>query len=49
MQPSLKRKTFSEFFPALLTCRLNLNIFNTKMTLIADVFPKLRTPKILVN
>ena len=30
MQPSLKRKTFSEFFPALLTCRLNFEHFQYK-------------------
>ena len=49
MQVSLKQKTFSEFFSPLLKSRLNFEHFPTKkkkkMTLIAEVFPKLRAPK----
>ena len=40
-----KQKTFSEFFSAFLKCRLNFEHFQKKMTLIADVFPKLSCPK----
>ena len=45
MQLSLKAKTFSRFFSAFLTSRLNFEHFQKKMTLIADVFSKLRTQK----
>ena len=37
---SLKEKTFSRFFSAFLKSTLNFEHFQTKMTLIADVFPK---------
>ena len=47
MQLSQKQKTFAEFLSASL--KTNLNIFNEKMTLIVDVFLKLRTPKNVVN
>ena len=52
MQLSKKRKNFSEFFFFFLEFRnLNsiLNIFKKKMTLIADVFLNLRTPKNVVR
>ena len=49
MQPirillSRKLKTFSEFFSAFLKSTLNFENFQKKMTLIADVFPKLASP-----
>ena len=37
---SLKEKTFSRFFSAFLKSTLNFEHFQTKMTRIADVFPK---------
>ena len=37
---SLKQKNFSRFFSAFLKSTLNFEHFQTKMTLIADVFPK---------
>ena len=50
MQLSRKQKTFSEFFSAILKSNLNFEHFQKKkMRLIADVFPKLRTPKNLVR
>ena len=52
MQVSLKQKTFSEFFSPLLKSRLNFEHFpkkKKKMTLIAEVFPKLRAPKNMVT
>ena len=45
MQLSQKQKIFSQFVSAFLKCWLNFEQFKTKMTLIADVFPKLRIPK----
>ena len=42
MQISKKRKAFSEFFFEVLKSRLNFEDFQNKMTLIANVFPKLR-------
>ena len=50
MQLSQKQKTFSQFFSSFLKSYLNLESFQKKkkMTLIADVFPKLRTPKNIV-
>ena len=42
---SQKRKTFSQFFSAFLKSTLNLNIFEKKITLIAELFPKLPSPK----
>ena len=38
---SQKQKTFSQFFSAFLKSTLNFADFQKKMTLIADVFPKL--------
>ena len=46
MQVSRKQKTFSGCFSAFLKSSLNFKHFQKKrMTLIAEVFPKLRTPK----
>ena len=42
---SHKQKTFSEFFSAFLKSTLNFRHFQKKLTLIADVFPKLPSPK----
>ena len=50
MQPiqillSQKQKTFFKFFSAFLKSTLNFEHLEKKMTLIADVFPKLPFPK----
>ena len=45
MQLSQKQKTFSEFFAAFSECVLNCEHFQKKITLMADAFPKLCTPK----
>ena len=42
---SLKQKTFSGFFSASLKSALNLEHFQKRMTVVADVFPKLPSPK----
>ena len=44
-QLSQKQKAFYPFFLAFSKCALNLKHFQKKMTLIADFFPKLRTPE----
>ena len=44
-----KQKTFSEFFSAFLKCTLNLEHFQKKMTLTADVFPNLPCPKKVIR
>ena len=44
-QLSLKQKAFSQFFLAFSKSTLNFEHFQKKMTLIADLFMKLRTPK----
>ena len=50
MQLSQKKKTFSQFFSKFLKSTFNFEHFQTKKkTLIADVFPKLRTPKNIVR
>ena len=50
MQVSRKQKKISEFFCAFLKSSLNFEHFRKKnMTIIADVFPQLRTPKNLVR
>ena len=50
MKVSRKQKTFSQSFSAFLKCNLNLeHIRKEKLSLIPDVFPKLRTPKNLVR
>ena len=42
---SQKRKSISQFVPAVLKSRLNFEIFKKRLTLIANVFPKLPTRK----
>ena len=49
MQLSRKQKSFSHFFSTFLKSSLNFEHFLKKLTLIADVFPKLRTQKSLVR
>ena len=44
MQLSLKQKAFSQLFFAFSKVALNFKIFKKNMSLIIDVFPKLRTP-----
>ena len=46
---SRKQKTFSPFIFPFLKFSLNSEHFQKKMTLMADVFPKLRTPKNMVR
>ena len=46
---SEKQKTFFEFFSAFLKSTLNSEHFQKKMTLIADVFPKLPSPKKVIR
>ena len=46
---SQKQKNFSEFFSAFLKSILNFEDFQKKMTLIADVFPKLPSPKKVIR
>ena len=45
MHLSQKEKIFSQFFSAFFESALNSEHFQKKMTLIADVFPKLPTTK----
>ena len=45
MEVTQKQKTFTEFFSAFLKSSENFEHFQKKMTLIDEVFPKLRTPK----
>ena len=50
MQLPQKQKTFFQFFSRFFKSRLNFENFQKKkMTLIADVFPKLLTPKNVVR
>ena len=50
IQISRKQKTFSHFFSAFLKSNLNFeHIQKKKMTLIAELFPKLRTTKNLIR
>ena len=44
-----KPKTFSQLFSSILKPHKILNIFKKKMTLIADVVPKLPSPKKVIN
>ena len=44
MHLSQKQQTFPKFFCGFLKSGLNFKRFEKKMTLIADVYPKLRTP-----
>ena len=46
---SQKQKTFSEFFSPFLKSTLNFEHFQKKMTLIANVFPKLPSPKKVIR
>ena len=46
---SEKQQTFSEFFSAFLKSTLNFQHFQNKMTLIADVFPQLQCPKMVIR
>ena len=46
---SQKQKTFSQFFSPFLKSTLNSEHFQKKMTLIADVFPKLPSPKKVIT
>ena len=46
---SQKQKTFSQFFSPFLKSTLNFEHFEKKMTLIADVFPKLPSPKMVIK
>ena len=46
---SRKQKSFSQFFSSFLKSILNLEQIQKKMTLIAEVFPKRRTPKNMVR
>ena len=46
---SQKQKTFSQFFSAFLKSTLNFEHFQKKMTLIADVFSKLPSPKKVIR
>ena len=46
---SQKQKTFSQFFSAFSKSKLNFQHFQKKMTLIADVFPKLPSPKKVIR
>ena len=45
MQLSQKQKTFSQFFFVFLKSRSNFEHIKKKITLIANVFPKLQTSK----
>ena len=49
MELSGNQKTFFQFFSSFLESSLNLEHFQKKLTLIADVFRKLRTPKNIVR
>ena len=46
---SHQQKTFSEFFSAFLKPTLNFEHFQKKIKLIADVFPKLPSPKMVIK
>ena len=46
---SQKQKTFSQFFSAFLKSTLNFEHFQKNMTVIADVFPKLPSPKKVIR
>ena len=44
----LNFELFSQYFSTFLQSRLNFEHFKKRTTIIADVFPKLRTPKNVV-
>ena len=46
---SQKQKTFSEFLSAFLKSTLNFEHFQKKMTVMADIFPKLPSPKMVIR
>ena len=46
---SRKQQTFSQFFSPFLKSTLNFELFQKKMTLIADVFPKLSSPEKVIR
>ena len=46
---SQKQKNFSEYFSAFLKSTLNFEHFKRKVTLIADVSPKLLSPKKVIR
>ena len=46
---SQKQKTFSQFFSGFLKSTLNFEHFAKKINLIADVFPKLPSTKIVIS
>ena len=46
---SEKQKTFSEFLSAFLKSALNFEHFKKKMTVMADIFPKLPSPKKVIR
>ena len=46
---SQKQKTFSQFFSTFLKSTLEFETFQKKMTLIADAFPKLPSPKKVIR
>ena len=48
-QISQKQKMFSGFFIAYLECASNLEHLKKKMSILAQLFPKLLTPKELVT
>ena len=49
IQLSQKQKILSQFLVPFFKSRLNFDHFQKKITLIADVFRKLRTPKNVLN
>ena len=49
MQLSQTQETFSEFFFRFLESSLNFEHFQKNMTLIGQIFPKLRIPKNMVR
>ena len=46
---SKKQTTFSGFFIAFMKCALNLEHFKKKMSVLAQLFPKLMTPREVVT
>ena len=46
---SQKQQAFSQFFSPILKSTLNFEHFQKNMTLIADVFPKLPSPKKVIR
>ena len=46
---SEKQNTFSEFLSAFLKSALNFEHFKKKMTVMADIFPKLPSPKKVIR